>query len=390
MIKRESTAVVAAILFILGVSTLTPCPNACTCRFNAVTCKNASLTSIPSDISKDTTHLSVCYNSITSLYKTDLTGLLKLTVISMNDNAIETIDPEAFHELKKLRRLYLNNNRITRLHYQTFRWAKSLRYLFLQNNRIHYIDPGLFTFVMKLKVLDISRNYLKTLEENTFQNNRMLSWVNVRNNIHIDAVNWKTVLKHSFDFSDIQFCEENDNVLNIKMGASKHKEDNEESTHKNYSLNKHKQTLETDGNLITRYLFIKPKHASFDEYDTFVRTVGYDEYSTVIIRGNYTTTFLTDYPIFCYCKGQILWFWCHEIEAKCSNNTSVLVMSTVLQCNSHVSTEILSPIALPDSGTSRLSEDFANVDKTGGSNTNTVNLVICAWIAAGLITLKVM
>ena len=65
-------------------------------------------------------------------------------------------------------------------------------------------------------------------------------------------------------------------------------------------------------------------------------------------------------------------------------------MSTVLQCNSHVSTELLSPIALPDSGTSRLSEDFANVDKTGGSNTNTVNLVTYAWIAAGFITLKVM
>lgn len=387
MIKKGPRVLVAAILFVLGVATLTPCPDVCTCRFKATTCRNAHLTSTPRDISKDTTNLNVSHNSIATLNKTDLIGLLNLTIISMNDNVIETIDPETFHPLKKLRRLYLNNNHITQLHYQTFRWAKTLRYLFLQNNRIGYMDPGLFDHVMKLKVLDISRNYLKTLEPRTFQNNRALSLINIRNNLCIDVIDWKPILNHSFNFLDIQFCEEKNYVFNIYKDASKHQRGNEGSPHISDNLNKDNRTLVSDKDLITRYLFIKPNNASFEEYDTFIRTVGYDEYSTIIARENYYTTLLTDYPIFCYCKGQFLWFWCHEIEAKCSNNSSVLIMITASKCSSEVSSKSsLPPISeVPDSEITRYVKTFGIINRNGGTTINTVKSIIYTWIGVGIL-----
>lgn len=381
---------VAAILFIVGVATLTPCPNACTCRFKATTCRNASLTSIPRDISKDTRNFSVAYNSIATLQKTDLTDLQKLKIISINDNVIETVDPEVFRPLKTLRYLYLNNNHITSLHYQTFRWAKALKYLFLQNNRIYYMDPHLFKHVIKLKVLDISRNYLKTLEPNTFKTNRVLSWVNIRNNARIDAMDWEPILKYSFNFSDIQTCEGKKYALNTYKGAYNHKRGNEESPQISNHLNKHNETLVGDKGLMT-YLFMKPNSASFEEYDTFVRTVGYDEYYTVIVRGNYYTSFLTDYPIFCYCTGQFIWFRCREIEGKCSNNTSVVVMITTTKCSSQVSSKLLPPISvLPTSEISGVSKDFDNANRKGRSNTNRVNPIKYSWIGAGILIIMII
>jgi len=382
---------VAAILFIVGVATLTPCPNACTCRFKATTCSNASLTSIPRDISKDTTNFSVAYNSIATLQKTDLTDLQNLTIIFINDNVIETVDSEVFHPLKKLRFLYLNNNHITSLHYETFRWVKSLRYLFLQNNRILYMDPRLFKHVIKLKVLDISRNHLKRLEAKIFETNRVLSWVNVRNNVHIDVMDWEPILKYSFNFSDIPICEGKKYALNTYKGAYKHKRGNEESPHISNHLNKHNEILVEDEGLITKYSFMKPKNASFEEYDTFIRTVGYDEYYTVIDRGNYRTSFLTDYPIFCYCTGQFIWFRCREIEAKCSSNTSAVVMITAAKCSSQVSSKLVRPkTVLPTSEISGVSKDFDNVNRKGRSNTNRVNPIKYSWIGAGILIIMII
>jgi len=382
---------VAAILFIVGVATLNPCPNACTCSVKATTCRNASLTSIPRDINKDITIFSVAYNNIATLQKTDLMGLEKLKIISINDNVIETVDPEVFHPLRQLRRMYLNNNHITSLHNQTFRWVKALRYLFLQNNKICYMDPLLFKHVMKLKVLDISRNYLKTLEPDTFKSNIVLSWVNIRNNVHIDVMDWEPILESSFNFSDIQICEEKKYDLNTYRGALKHRRGNEESPQISNNLNKHNKILAGDKGLITKYMFMKPKNASFEEYDIFVRTVGYDEYYTVIARGNYSTSFLTDYPIFCYCTGEFIWFWCHEIEAKCSNDTSVVVMITAAKCSSQVSSELLPPISvLPTSEISRVSKDFDNVNRKESSNSNRVNPIKYTWIGAGILIIMVI
>ena len=36
----------------------------------------------------------------------------------------------------------------------------------------------------------------------------MLSWVNIRNNVRIEVMDWEPILKHSFNFSDIEACEE--------------------------------------------------------------------------------------------------------------------------------------------------------------------------------------
>ena len=253
------------------------------------------------------------------------------------------------------------------------------------------MDPLLFKHVMKLKVLDISRNYLKTLEPNTFKTNRVLSWVNIRNNVHIDVMDWEPILKYSFNFSDIQTCEEKKYALNTYVGAYKHERGNEESPQISNNLNNHNETLVGDKGLITKYLFMKPNNASYEEYDTFIRTMGYDEYNTVIVRGNYYISFLTDYPIFCYCTGQVIWFWCRAIKEKCSNNTSVVIMTTATKCSSQVSNKFFPPISvLPTSEISVVSKDFDNVNIKERSNTNGVNPIKYSWIGAGILIIMII
>jgi hypothetical protein len=204
-------------------------------------------------------------------------------------------------------------------------------------------------------------------------------------------MDWRPILKYSFNFPDIQICEAKKYAFNTYKGAYKHKRPSEESPHISNHLNKHNEILVRDKDLITKYLFMKPKNASFEEYDAFIRTIGYDEYNTVIARGNYYTSLLTDYPIFCYCTGQFFWFWCHEIEAKCSNNISVVVMLTAAKCRSQVSSILLPPISeLPTSAISNVSKDFGNVNGKEKNNTNRVNSIKYSWIVAGILIIMVI
>lgn len=352
---------VIAILSISQVDTVTACPGKCTCSLKETTCSNTTFTSIPSGISRNTTVISISHNSILTLHGTDLANLNKLTGIFMNDNKIETIEPETFQALRKLRRLHLNNNRITRLHYQTFLGVKSLRYLFLENNKIDYIDVRLFQYVKKLKVLDVSRNRLKKLEPKTFQYNHMLSWVNFRHNQYIDTIGWKTIFKYSLNFSDIQFCDYKISFYETYIRPSKHERNIEGYSGIKSQLNRENDKFETGDKLVIKYSFVKSENLSFEEYDAFIRTVGYDEYSTIITRGNCYVTVLTDYPIFCYCESRSIWFWCHELETNCSYNTSILITFTVSKCGSDSPKDLRLPISvLPNSTITRGGSDTSH------------------------------
>jgi hypothetical protein len=222
-------------------------------------------------------------------------------------------------------------------------------------------------------------------------------WVNVRHNLYIDGIEWKTIFKYSFNFSDIQFCDKNFSFYDIYIGASNHETNIEDYSDMKPQLNVGNDKLETGEKLVIKYSFIKSENLSFEEYDAFTRTVGYDEYSTLITRGNDYVTILTDYPIFCYCKTHSIWIWCHELEAYCSNNTSILIMFTVSKCSSEGPNKFLLPIsALPTATISRgdseseTNDDFSHSGKTGGNSNSTAKLVTYASIAVGIIIIMIV
>jgi hypothetical protein len=315
----------------------------------------------------------------------------------MNDNNIETIEPEVFHALSKLRRLHLNNNRISHLHYQTFLGVKSLRYLFLENNKIDYIDVRLFQYVKKLKVLDVSGNRLRKLEPNTFQYNHLLSWVNFRHNQYIETIGWKRIFKYSLNFSDIQFCDYKISFYETYIRPSKHESNIEEYSSIKSQLNRQNDKFETRDKLVIKYSFVKSENLSFEEYDAFIRTVGYDEYSTIITRENYYVIVLTDYPIFCYCDSRSIWFWCHELQTNCSNNTSILITFTVSKCSSERPKNLRLPISvLPNSTITRrdseseTNEGFSPSGKTSSNSNGIEKFVLYALISFGIIIILII
>jgi hypothetical protein len=302
----------------------------------------------------------------------------------MNDNHIEKIEAKAFQALQKLRCLYLNNNRIAQLHYQTFLGVRSLRYLFLGSNKMEYIDVRLFKYVKKLRVLDVSRNRLKKLEPDIFQYNHLLSWVNFRHNQYIDTIGWKTILKYSFNFSDIQFCDEKISLHDVYIRPSTGDRNIEDYSGTQRQLNRGDDKFETSDRLVLKYSFIKSENLSFEEYDTFIRTVGYDEYSTVVTKENYDVTLLTDYPIFCYCKSHSFWFWCHELEANCSSNMSVLIMSTFSKCSSRIPYKLRLPISGLPNSTSSIDPE-SKPSHSGGTRTKSLVIYTCIAVAVVLV-----
>jgi hypothetical protein len=246
-------------------------------------------------------------------------------------------------------------------------------------------------------VLDISRNRLKKLEPNTFQYNSLLSWVNFRHNQHIDTIGWKTIFKYSLNFSDIQFCDHKISFYDTYKRLTKHESNNEDYISTNSQLNRDNYKFETGEKLVIKYSFLKSENLSFEEYDAFIRTVGYDEYNTIINRENYYVTVLTDYPIVCYCESHSVWFWCHELEANCSNNTSILITFTVSKCSSESPKNLRLPISEQPTSTvtrrdseSETNEDFSHSGKTSNNSNSTENVLIYASISFGIIIIMII
>ncbi|XP_021915123.1 relaxin receptor 1-like [Zootermopsis nevadensis] len=304
MIKVHASWVIIWIL-LLQLATVTTCPLGCNCHRDNTNCRNASLTSVPANVTSNTTAIDISFNIISCLRNKDFVNLTHLKTIFLNNNNISQLEPYVFHQTKKLLLLYLNNNKIVEINDSLFQFLTNLKYLHLQDNRLRHIQPWLFKYNPDLLILDISGNNIINFEPNTFISNHILSWVNIKGNPLAMPVKWKTLLNSSLNVLDIEFCDAPrpsirafQNIPVLRMTGPKNKA----------VLSLHEFTSFQDilGLDVNEIMYLKLK--------LFRRlySLSYGLIYNMTIGEDLNVVSLTGEDILCYCENQNLWFWCNE------------------------------------------------------------------------------
>lgn len=101
---------------------------------------------------------------------TMLSSIGNISMLALSNNAITTINENAFQNLTELRTLLLDHNHISSqtLMSSTFSWVPKLETLLLGNNALQEINGYWFQNSKKLKILQLEGNVLSTLNSSTF------------------------------------------------------------------------------------------------------------------------------------------------------------------------------------------------------------------------------
>uniref|UniRef100_W5KI45 Podocan n=1 Tax=Astyanax mexicanus TaxID=7994 RepID=W5KI45_ASTMX len=161
------------------------CPEQCSCAADGVVdCAGVDLTEFPQDLPESTRQLSLQNNQITEVTVEDLSGLLQLETLNLQNNRLTTqLEDEGFEVLEQLGYLYLANNKLTaapkhlppalvsadfaanqltKIFPYTFGQKPALS-VYLHNNKLTDagLPEGMFNGSDNLEVLIMSSNFLR-------------------------------------------------------------------------------------------------------------------------------------------------------------------------------------------------------------------------------------
>lgn len=102
-------------------------------------------------------------NNLRKLYFNSFLHLNSALALNLGNNALQDIQPGAFHGLASLRRLYLHENKLEVFRNDTFLGLDSLEYLQADYNLIRKIESGAFRHLHKLRVLILNDNLIPVL-----------------------------------------------------------------------------------------------------------------------------------------------------------------------------------------------------------------------------------
>jgi hypothetical protein len=205
----KHVATIAAFLILHSVTVSMECPGFCECQSGALKCQNASLTSVPSDLSGEIVSIDLSFNSISILVKDSFVNMPRLDTVVVSDNSITSVYPEVFLILQDLRHLDMHNNNIDYIHPNTFRnnpslsvldlsynklarlqhvfnSTQELRILNLSSNVLTYEDLTFLLPITSLQILDLSKNTIETISEEIFEGMMDLKHLNVSGNPRLD------------------------------------------------------------------------------------------------------------------------------------------------------------------------------------------------------------
>jgi len=156
------------------------CHEKCSCRSRRADCSSQAIEDIPQDIPEDTITYNLAGNKIKHV------GLFgnypKLVELSLDDNAIEEIEAQAFKNLAQLQTLTLRNNRIRTIKSHTFQNLKKLTILVLDHNELESISESYFKPFEKLQWLYVRNNNIKQINSGAFSDLQQIKFIHMENN----------------------------------------------------------------------------------------------------------------------------------------------------------------------------------------------------------------
>lgn len=196
------------LLLLLPCSTQAFCPSKCQClggdANSRALCVDAALEDVPIQLNPETKYINLTLNRIRNLEFT-LPFYMKLEVLDLSQNIIETLGSKNFEYQTELRTLNLSRNLVSALHKHAFKGLTNLLLLDLSYNRIETVHPTALGDLAALVELDLTNNNIVSLEENCFKGMLSLEVLVFRNNrlLDIPASNlWHLHALKSLDMSD--------------------------------------------------------------------------------------------------------------------------------------------------------------------------------------------
>ncbi|KYM95669.1 PREDICTED: uncharacterized protein LOC108780121 [Cyphomyrmex costatus] len=175
------------------------CSSTCKCKWvsgkKTAECIKQNLTQVPGDLSPEIQSLDLTGNRITHLVRDAFSrvNLVNLHKLALRDCGIESINRDAFSDLKIIIEIDLSGNNIRNLHPSVFYETQKLRVLLLDQNKLRMLENGLFFNLTFLQKVTLSDNRLERIEEQAFRNLPNL------HSLALDGNNFSTLQLQSFE-----------------------------------------------------------------------------------------------------------------------------------------------------------------------------------------------
>uniref|UniRef100_A0A1A9UF73 LRRNT domain-containing protein n=1 Tax=Glossina austeni TaxID=7395 RepID=A0A1A9UF73_GLOAU len=166
------------------------CPSKCQClggdANSRAYCIDAALEDVPIQLNPETKYINLTLNKIRNIEFT-LPFYMKLEVLDLSRNIIETLGSKNFEYQIEMRTLNLSHNSVSSLQKDAFRGLSNLLVLDLSFNRIEVVHPSAMADLTSLIEMDLTNNNVVSLEENTFHNLMSLEILIFKNNQLLDV-----------------------------------------------------------------------------------------------------------------------------------------------------------------------------------------------------------
>ncbi|XP_017148515.1 nyctalopin [Drosophila miranda] len=184
------------------------CPSKCQClggeANSRALCVDAALEDVPIQLNPETKYINLTLNRIRNL-EFSLPFYMKLEILDLSQNIIETLGSKNFEYQSELRTLNLSRNLVSSLHKHAFKGLTNLLLLDLGYNRIETVHPTALGDLAALVELDLTNNNIVSLEDSCFKGMAALEVLVFRNNrlLDVPASNlWHLHALKSLDMSD--------------------------------------------------------------------------------------------------------------------------------------------------------------------------------------------
>lgn len=160
--------------------------------------QSQTVTDIVADVSLSATNITIAYCRLSRIHSGSFSNLTKLKVLALNNNHVNTIEKNAFVDLRHLQNLNLSSNEISVLVPTLFRGLHGLTELLLADNNLTTIPLNLFSDLANLQTLDLRRNKLQIFSDVVLSMTSlsMLNKLNLAFNL-IESLNHSTSLPQS-------------------------------------------------------------------------------------------------------------------------------------------------------------------------------------------------
>lgn len=169
-------AVILAVLVLANLGEGVNCPDKCHCPStnDSTDVRCYKLSSFPSvdELPKNTRLLHIIQSSFSNLPAGELNKLKKLSILTLDNNAITDIQDGAFDGLDDLFEINLNHNRLVK--FPVFKTISPLKRLYLNNNKIKELSLMSLKNLPELQRLELDETSITEIPAHTFNHNKKL------------------------------------------------------------------------------------------------------------------------------------------------------------------------------------------------------------------------